>query len=235
PMRVYSRVIVDPEEPEEPWITMSVCLPTLTATWYDETIDRPWFAGNQMFGINDTDYLFYYEDRFQMEVSDPTLALQLPTAWWRERPLFPVYTHAWIETDCEGANAWGFHPGGQGKLDGVLGGKGQVSDNQMYIDLKEGITVGWVDDPTCLKALCACIRDSKASPPNYCLIGSNCGSWVADMMQCASSRAGKNCLNKPPVAPPPYKRYPTLPPGGVGIQPGGCYDPDGTGRRIICN
>ncbi|RYZ85478.1 MAG: hypothetical protein EOP06_16175 [Proteobacteria bacterium] len=47
------------------------------------------------------------------------------------------------------------------------------------------------DDPAFEKALCDCIRQSRKKPPQYCFGKYVCGSWAAQMWDCATKNQGK--------------------------------------------
>ena len=103
--------------------------------------------------------------------------------WWN-----PAYVHAFIHFDfikCMGASDWGFYGVG------VIPQKTYVGDpekNDKWWKVREKRSTS-IDFEI---ALCKCITESKAHPPTFSTDWWHdfyvCGSWVADMWECAKRR-----------------------------------------------
>ncbi len=113
-------------------------------------------------------------------------------AWWN-----PVYVHAFIHFDfikCMGGSSWGFYRPG-------------VARDDEYGASKKGegwwrVTETRSDSVEFEIALCKCVTESKRHPPRFRASVTEgfyvCGSWVADMWECAK-RELRRCSANPHI------------------------------------
>ncbi len=125
------------------------------------------------------------------------------------------YSHAYIRFDlikCDGDTSAGFWPPGSRVACGGTGSgssksssdsctgtsswtsckpcKGKPRSGRGTINMPDpdagyGSSIAQINDLAFELALCACIRRSKQNPPEYKFGSYVCGSWVADMWECA--------------------------------------------------